>query len=295
MKLIQSILLTVGISLLLCITLRSTTLAIDHGVPDTLALEATIVSSDVTGSVIRVDLYGFNDADNWVGVGAGFQWSGNGLHLDSVQLSPLSWASFNGCFMSPSPCLPSQSEIDSSNAYQLFRAGLFTLTGNGLDSSSGRKHLLSYWFTHEPGSINFSIDTIVYSGGTVMRVLSEESGIPYQPVWAGTLVFAPTDVNSEEVAAIPYQFTLHQNYPNPFNPSTTISFSLPRTSHVQLDIIDVLGRIVASPLSEVLPPGEHRVQWNGRDNNGAQVSSGIYFSRISDGGSSQSRPMMLLK
>lgn len=179
--------LTLGISF----TFNTSTHAIDHGVPDTLALEATIVSSDVDGAVIRVDLFAFNDVDQWVGLGAGFQWTGDGLHLDSVQLSPLTWASFNGCFMSPSPCLPSASEIDSSNAYQLFRAGLVALTGSGLDSSSSRKLLLSYWFTHEPGVIHFSIDTIVYSGATVMRVWNGESGPPYAPVWAGKLNFAP--------------------------------------------------------------------------------------------------------
>ncbi|RMF58904.1 MAG: T9SS C-terminal target domain-containing protein [Calditrichaeota bacterium] len=75
-------------------------------------------------------------------------------------------------------------------------------------------------------------------------------------------------------------FKLEQNFPNPFNPMTTIEFSLLETSKVRLVIYDLSGKEVNTLINEQLSPGNHRVQWEGRDHRGNPVASGIYFYRL---------------
>jgi hypothetical protein len=100
---------------------------------------------------------------------------------------------------------------------------------------------------------------------------------------------------AELVADAPRSFELEQNYPNPFNPSTRISFSLPKESPVSLQVFDMMGRVVATLVDEVLPPGRHTVVWNGRASDGRQMASGIYFYRLKADGYIATRKMMLLK
>lgn len=76
-------------------------------------------------------------------------------------------------------------------------------------------------------------------------------------------------------------FSLRQNYPNPLNPSTNIEFLLPRASRVRLIVYDMLGKEVASLISEVLyPAGEFAVRWEGRDAGGTNAANGIYFYKL---------------
>jgi hypothetical protein len=79
----------------------------------------------------------------------------------------------------------------------------------------------------------------------------------------------------------PSDFVLEQNFPNPFNPETAIRFGLPKTSVVTIKILDLNGREVATLLDKIaLPAGRHQRVWNGRDNQGRTVVSGIYFYRL---------------
>ena len=82
-----------------------------------------------------------------------------------------------------------------------------------------------------------------------------------------------------ESAEIPKEYSVG-SYPNPFNPSTTISYSLPNNSSVKLDIYDVAGRKVRSLLDEGKSAGYHNVVWNGRDENGRGIASGMYLYRF---------------
>jgi hypothetical protein len=83
---------------------------------------------------------------------------------------------------------------------------------------------------------------------------------------------------------LPAKFTLSQNYPNPFNPSTTIRFSLPRAGVVQLQLYDLLGRLVRSLIdNETKPAGEHLIVWDGRNDAGRLVGSGVYFYTLKAG------------
>ncbi|MDP6670129.1 MAG: FlgD immunoglobulin-like domain containing protein [Candidatus Krumholzibacteria bacterium] len=90
-------------------------------------------------------------------------------------------------------------------------------------------------------------------------------------------------------------FRLEQNWPNPFNPSTEIVFHLSKESIASLEILDASGLLVRSLVQELLPQGEYRYRWDGRDFRGRAVSSGIYFSRLRLGDRELSRKMLLLK
>ena len=77
---------------------------------------------------------------------------------------------------------------------------------------------------------------------------------------------------------IPDSYTLYQNFPNPFNAITTIRFALPEESMITLKIFDILGREIKTLVSGVIcGPGTHFILWDGNDNFGKNVSTGVYF------------------
>ncbi len=88
---------------------------------------------------------------------------------------------------------------------------------------------------------------------------------------------------------------LHGNYPNPFNPDTRIGFSLAGESDVKVNIYNIRGQLVKSLLSERMAAGEHTVVWNGKDDRGKAVSSGLYFYTLHTEDYRATRKMMLLK
>ncbi|MDO9576582.1 MAG: right-handed parallel beta-helix repeat-containing protein [Candidatus Cloacimonadales bacterium] len=95
-------------------------------------------------------------------------------------------------------------------------------------------------------------------------------------------------------------FTLDQNFPNPFNPDTKIQFSIPFDSKVELAVYNIKGQKVKQLASDQFSAGQHSVVWNGKDENGKQSASGIYFYKVKsevDGKTKfeKTRKMMLLK
>jgi 5'-nucleotidase/UDP-sugar diphosphatase len=95
--------------------------------------------------------------------------------------------------------------------------------------------------------------------------------------------------------SLPQAFELHQNYPNPFNPETQISFSLPEDGEVRLTIYNVLGQRVKVLLDEYQRAGTQTVVWDGRNEKGEEVSSGIYFYKLQVGEFVQTKKMSLMK
>jgi hypothetical protein len=109
---------------------------------------------------------------------------------------------------------------------------------------------------------------------------------------------APVTVSSGtrvETAAIPAKFMLHPNYPNPFNPETTIQFDLPAQSFVLLTIYDMHGRVVRTLVNGTKNIGTHNVTWDGSNDKGEKVSSGLYFYRLEANTFSDFRKMTFLK
>ncbi|RMG60970.1 MAG: T9SS C-terminal target domain-containing protein [Calditrichaeota bacterium] len=104
-----------------------------------------------------------------------------------------------------------------------------------------------------------------------------------------------TDIEPLPAQRAPERFQLAQNYPNPFNPETVIAYSLPVASAVKLVVYDALGREIRTLVQQNQPAGQYRVRWDGRDEQGRPVPSGVYFYRLQAGRFSASRKMLLLK
>lgn len=90
-------------------------------------------------------------------------------------------------------------------------------------------------------------------------------------------------------------FVLHQNYPNPFNPTTNISYHLPQGGEVRIFIYDVEGRIINEVLSERQEAGDHTINWNGKNNYGVSVASGMYLYQVHFDNSVITKKMILIK
>lgn len=93
----------------------------------------------------------------------------------------------------------------------------------------------------------------------------------------------------------PMEFQLDQNYPNPFNPSTTIDYSTPARANMAFEIFNILGQMIYRKEIMNQPPGQHIIEWNGMDQNNREVSSGIYFYRLTTGAFTQTKKMILLR
>jgi len=106
----------------------------------------------------------------------------------------------------------------------------------------------------------------------------------------------PTAVEDEdEITQRPSEFKLYQNYPNPFNPETKIEYTLKKTGHVTLHIYNVLGEKVKTLLDQDQPAGFYQINWDGKNDNGKPISSGIYLYKLEVNGFSEAKRMLLLK
>lgn len=110
------------------------------------------------------------------------------------------------------------------------------------------------------------------------------------------IFLAPSSAPDEDTAAeVPHVFTLSQNAPNPFNPSTVIRFDLAVETPVRLGIYSAAGQKVRELASGRMGKGRHTIAWDGRDDAGTPVSSGVYLFRLEAGGRSEAKRMLLLR
>ncbi len=134
------------------------------------------------------------------------------------------------------------------------------------------------------------------------EVAEDVRGTVQSPISFRRVFLNELDLNAEAAAGEitvhgkPTSYALGQNYPNPFNPLTVISYQVPEDGvRVRLEIYDLTGRLVRVLVDEQQSAGEYRVTWEGLDNRGFRVSSGLYFYRLSSGSFVSVRKMMMLK
>jgi hypothetical protein len=108
-------------------------------------------------------------------------------------------------------------------------------------------------------------------------------------------VLGPDMVTGEDPMPLPDATFLAQNYPNPFNPITNIGFGIKEQGHVSLRIYDAAGRLVTTLIDESRPAGNYTAEWNGRDNSGSTVASGVYFYRLTSKEFEETKKMILLR
>jgi flagellar hook assembly protein FlgD len=99
----------------------------------------------------------------------------------------------------------------------------------------------------------------------------------------------------QETDILPEEIEIISNYPNPFNPETTIEYSLAKAGFVNLDIYNITGQKVRTLGSRPMTPGTHAAIWDGTNDSGHAVSSGVYIARIVMGEKVAARSMMLVK
>jgi hypothetical protein len=167
------------------------------------------------------------------------------------------------------------------------------------------------WCEAVPGSVTTTgaqLRTYVYNYGYLV-----DDPLGYQwfdsrgffPTYPENVVFAYTTLGTPlakasgstltEDVAIPEGFILSQNFPNPFNPETTIRFGLPQDEHVQLQIIDLLGREVRKLANGDFSAGYHSLVWDGKDNTGNVVPSGVYIYQIVAGAFQDRKKLLLVR
>ena len=132
------------------------------------------------------------------------------------------------------------------------------------------------------------------SDSCIVKVIAYDTSLnPGEDV--SDAVFGITNPIGSEPAPEVTRFGLMQNHPNPFNPVTRIEYSLDEGARVSLRIYDISGSVVKTLVQETMPAGRHTAAWNGQDESGTAVASGIYVCRLEAKGKTAMRKMVLLK
>jgi hypothetical protein len=169
--------------------------------------------------------------------------------------------------------------VNGSNLFAgTFGGGVFLSTNNGTS-----------WTAVNTGlTANITVSSFAVSGSNLF------AGTSGSGVWRRPLSEMVTAVE-DDFSQVPVGFTLEQNYPNPFNPATTIRYQLPKAAHVVLKIYNLSGQEVRTLINARQPAGANAVVWDGRDESGKEVSSGIYVYRLQAGESVQSRKLSFVR
>ncbi len=158
----------------------------------------------------------------------------------------------------------------------IFNLGTVELNGT-ITAPEGFSSELTNYSVEAGGNLVFDIEftpteAIAYSGDLVITS-NDPNNAELTVELSGTGVNTGTDFD-----LLPAVTELIGNYPNPFNPSTNIKFSLKADSKVTLNIYNVRGQKVKTLINDNMQAGWHSIVWNGRDDNGKSVSSGVYFN-----------------
>jgi hypothetical protein len=149
-----------------------------------------------------------------------------------------------------------------------------------------------------PGSYAIYVDAPGFEASSTMNALATYStdsrGTPEPASGVDFTLMSVTSTPGDQPFT-PTDYILEQNYPNPFNPTTNIVFNIPQTEKVTLTIYNMLGQRIATLVEGVLPAGTHRVTWNGRDDRGQQMPTGVYLYKLSGSQFSQAKKMVLMK
>lgn len=143
-----------------------------------------------------------------------------------------------------------------------------------------------YQYYDDTLDCSYATTVLAYSGGTGGYPVGDLNWFPTRK--AAWMLNPPSAV--EAVDAVPATFALSQNYPNPFNPSTTFQFAITKSSHVVLEVFNVLGQPVATLVDESLTPGTYKMKFDA-----SALSSGVYLYRLTAGDFTQTMKMVLMK
>ncbi|MCP4705881.1 MAG: T9SS type A sorting domain-containing protein [candidate division Zixibacteria bacterium] len=197
------------------------------------------------------------------------------------------------------------------SGYSTYTRTYSEYAGELMSGFRGQEDVLVMQKTISGGGANILVYNVLYDN-FVMTNFDTEYGT-YFDIWAGgktALIMtlpgyllawdpnadASTDVEDNITDTnLPESYSLSQNYPNPFNPTTVISYSIPKRSDVSISIINLLGQKIKTIVNENQTAGKHTVNWDGTDQSGKAVASGIYFYQINAGDYTASKKMIMIK
>jgi hypothetical protein len=156
---------------------------------------------------------------------------------------------------------------------------------------------MGHWYLDGTEFFNHSF-TIQHGSGKEVTMAHGGIGMSFKGILGDLKVYSeasnPTGIQNE-TNPLPASFDLGQNYPNPFNPVTNIQYSLNSQQFVTLNVIDPQGSVVKTLVNERKPAGSYTVQWDGTNNAGQSVASGVYLYRMKTAGTMLTRKMILLR
>jgi hypothetical protein len=137
-----------------------------------------------------------------------------------------------------------------------------------------------------PGEMFYFAIKAIDSSGNISPISNVDSAVAKYSLIAGV---------DDDPEGLPSEFHLDQNYPNPFNPITTIEYSVPSVTHVNLSVYNALGQVTATLVNETQAPGHYVATWDGASDGANRAASGVYFYHLKAGDFSESKSMVLLK
>jgi hypothetical protein len=169
--------------------------------------------------------------------------------------------------------------------------GTISFNGANPTGAAGKSNVLTVTFT---AISNNGVNVVLDLEFTAMlSALDFTNLLPLLTVNDATVNTAVQERNANE--SLPKDFALGQNFPNPFNPETEISYELPRQSHVTLTVFNIMGQKIKTLLNRRTVAGRHTVRWDGKDETGKSVPSGVYLYRMAAEGHVFQKTMALLK
>lgn len=169
---------------------------------------------------------------------------------------------------------------DEEENWQVFTSGEIDTNSSG-DGNIG-SFIISEPFPLASGETTYFSYAIIF-GEDLEDMLSNAGSI------------SPLNLDDDFTPNQPRTAKLYPNSPNPFNPTTTIRYALPEASNVRLTVFNIRGQELVTLQAASKPPGNYEVQWSGMDQSGKQVSTGVYFCRLTAGQYSKTIKMVFLK
>ena len=153
-----------------------------------------------------------------------------------------------------------------------------SIVGSTQQLVSGYGTAVKVKFLSHPDTPNGT--TVTFAIANVQAIDPQRNEIAVENGSLSVTLMEQTQISEKNSSALPAHYQLYQNYPNPFNPTTTIRFDLPQAAHVKLLIYNVNGKLVRQLVNAQQPAGAHSLIWDGRDETGKIVSSGMYFFHL---------------
>jgi hypothetical protein len=205
-------------------------------------------------------------------------------------------------------------KTNPNNADESYSIGFVTAI---LNMSDGNVHVVKIEYV--PGTLRIFLDDLQNPTLTILINLATTLSLDNGQAWVGFTASTGNEWENHDILSwaflsgvtprrdtevvieeqeLPTTYTLFQNYPNPFNPETTISYDLPEMAHVRLVVHDLSGQAIRTLVHDAHhQPGRYAIVWDGRDDEGQEVASGIYFYRLEavDRGFMETRRMLLIR